>query len=226
MAIEAEFLKNVASVNLPLRGIDYLLDFQKLSRRNVASGSERKLQRVPFEQLSEICGPPGPPPAQMPPPGPYWLFMDEKGEYMRISPEDSASVETVYKNAQGKGKVTLRGVEYELDFSCWKRKNVGSGSERSIRRVDPTSLPPVQPGDPGVMWCLKDDANCWMPYAPEDNQAIEAAFNANPTAASEVALLGGKVKYMMSFGEMKTQNIESKSERKIARILDGKVTNQ
>eukprot|EP01006_Ploeotia_vitrea_P061848 TRINITY_DN79348_c0_g1_i1.p1 TRINITY_DN79348_c0_g1~~TRINITY_DN79348_c0_g1_i1.p1 ORF type:complete len:267 (+),score=48.64 TRINITY_DN79348_c0_g1_i1:44-844(+) len=227
--IETEYLKSIPSVQTKLGGIDYFLDFQKMTRRNVISGSERKLRRIPFDQLQAVAGPPpqGPPgQAGQPPPlpqGPEWLFQDAEGKYMQVAPEDGEAVEQAYKSGNPVVPLTIRGVQYEMNFQTWKRKNLGSGSERAIRRVDPRVLPPFLPAEPGVSWFLKHEAGLWVPYTPDDGQAIEKAFAANRTGVAQVPLMGGQATYEMDFGKMITRNTQSGSERPMARIVDGKV---
>eukprot|EP01006_Ploeotia_vitrea_P004263 TRINITY_DN114203_c0_g1_i1.p1 TRINITY_DN114203_c0_g1~~TRINITY_DN114203_c0_g1_i1.p1 ORF type:complete len:280 (+),score=29.44 TRINITY_DN114203_c0_g1_i1:42-881(+) len=229
--IEGEHAKGVPQVQVKLRNIDYLLDFQNMSRRNVQTGSERKMQRTTFGEMKNINmvqgGPPpgagqGGQPPMAPIEGVCWLFCDETGNYMRLTNEDSDAIEALFKSNAPVGNIELRGVQYEMNFQTWKRKNLGTGSERAIRRVDPKSLPPYLPAEKGVMWVLKDDAGNWVPYAPPDSAIIEEAYGKNTSPAS-VTLLNGQANYEINFTAMTTKNTVSGSERTIRRLQDGKV---
>eukprot|EP01005_Ploeotia_sp_CARIB1_P001158 NODE_249_length_1086_cov_461.141814_g242_i0.p1 GENE.NODE_249_length_1086_cov_461.141814_g242_i0~~NODE_249_length_1086_cov_461.141814_g242_i0.p1 ORF type:complete len:274 (-),score=102.85 NODE_249_length_1086_cov_461.141814_g242_i0:184-1005(-) len=224
--IEAEFQKGQPQAQLQLRQIAYLLDFQAMSRKNVQSGSERKMQRTTLGQLNNISmlPPPGGPGGAPPPPieGVCWLFKDEQGGFVRVSPEDSDAIEALYKQGQPVGQVELRGVKYEMNFTTWMRKNLGSGSERGIRRVDPKSLPPFLPAEEGVLWVLQDDAGNWVPYAPPDGAIIEEAFSKGQSPVT-LSLLNGQATYEMDFGAMTTKNANTGSSRIMRRLENGKV---
>eukprot|EP01062_Namystynia_karyoxenos_P011791 TRINITY_DN14234_c0_g1_i1.p1 TRINITY_DN14234_c0_g1~~TRINITY_DN14234_c0_g1_i1.p1 ORF type:complete len:707 (+),score=245.90 TRINITY_DN14234_c0_g1_i1:106-2226(+) len=117
-----------------MRGNDYAFDFAKMVQTNTETGSKRRIRREGGAAAAAAAAPAAAAAASSSKPG-YWEWQDDSLAWKKFDAPVAALLEEKHSAGATEVKTKVRGWDYHFDFTAMTQKNLGTGTERNIRRT-------------------------------------------------------------------------------------------
>ena len=137
-----------------------------------------------------------------------WYWEDDSKNLQPYSSEDSLKLSQAYAASPHQNfLITIRGVNYNIDFSSMMQINTGT---RKQRRVHRKSL--------GVVtWQYKNDTGKWTSYTSNDSDLLEVMYETKHMQTLTI----GPWNYSFDFSGMVQTNVSTGTSRSIRRYVSG-----
>ena len=148
-----------------------------------------------------------------------WQWMDDDGSFKPYDPQVNIMLNQRFSQSPI-GTVTFsRGKHsYIVDLGKMVQTNVQTNFKREIRGTHTDSTPTSPTQTP--VWKFPNDLGKWMPYIPNDSQAIEAMFKSQRPGQ---LVINGKT-YTFDFQQMCQINVDTSYKRPIQRSVKSATT--
>lgn len=135
-----------------------------------------------------------------------WYWEDDNKQLQPYSSEESLKFSEAYAaSPHQRFSITIRGLQYTVDFSQMMQINVGTGKRRRVHRK---SL--------GVVtWQYKDDTGKWTPYTSNHSDLLEVMYETKNIQTLQIA----HWTYSFDFNNMLQINTATQRSRSIRRYV-------
>ena len=188
---------------------DYIINLNKSTQKNTHTGFQRKIRWISngnnFNKYTCTSV--------------KWQFEWKNNHWIDFKKCDSILIENARRNGSKTTEISINNTIYEINIVQLFRKNVETGSKRTIRAIPSNFVPnsKQQSGNNGnngnnnskkfLKWqWLTDDDKSWIDFFQKDSISIE---NARHKGENTTKITIENEKYDINIGELYQKNVES-----------------